>query len=476
MQISTSKVSRFALIILLLGVFMDLLDASIINIAIPTIGKSLNASPSALQWSIDAYLLGLALLIVTGGRLGDIFGRKKMFLLGTVGFSVASALAGYATGVEMLIGARLLQGIGAALMVPQVLAFIQVLFAPKDRAKALGAYSGVVGFATVGGPLLAAGLIQWNVANLGWRTIFFINVPVGLATLLIGMRVLPESKSDKATGVDLPGIVLATAALTGFLYPLIQGRELGWPWWTFALMVGSIVLSGIFLLYQKARSRSGRTPLVNTGLFRAKGYGAGVGIFSVFMIALSGYFLAYSLYLQLGLHFSAIKTALATLPFAFMVPAMAGVAVVALAPKMGRKIIGLGIALSALGLAAADVVMHYAGASLNVWELVAPLVIGGAGMGMLVAPITDFALSNVPEAEAGSASGFLTMMQQVGSTVGVALLSTIFFNLVGSDYTAASFTHAITVTLVVVVGILVVILPAVNFLPRKIHAQPSTDK
>jgi EmrB/QacA subfamily drug resistance transporter len=473
-QISTNKVSRFALIILLLGVFMDLLDASIINIAIPTIGKSLHASPSALQWSIDAYLLGLSLLIVTGGRLGDIFGRKKMFLIGTVGFTAASALAGCSTSAGMLIASRLLQGVAAAMMVPQVLAFIQVLFAPKDRAKALGAYSGVVGFATVGGPLLAAGLISWNLAHWSWRTIFFINLPVGLIALLAGMKVLPESKSDQATGVDFPGIILATAALTALLYPLIQGQELGWPLWTFALMAGSVVLSGIFLLYQKARSRAGKTPLVNTALFRAKGYGAGVSIFSLFMIALSGYFLTYSLYLQIGLHFSALKAALATLPFAFMVPATAGVAVVALAPKMGRKVIGLGIALCALGLAVADVVLHHTGASLHVWQLIAPLVIGGAGMGMLVAPITDFALSNVPEAEAGSASGFLTMMQQVGSTIGVALLSTIFFNLVGSNYTAASFTHAITITLLIVVAILVIILPAVKFLPRKIHAQVDT--
>lgn len=475
LQTATNKVSKFALVILLLGVFMDLLDTSIINIAIPTIGRSLHASPSALQWSIDAYLLGLSLLIVAGGRLGDIFGRKKMFLLGTVGFTAASALAGCSTSAGMLIAARLLQGAAAAMMVPQVLAFIQVLFAPKDRAKALGAYSGVVGFATVGGPLLAAGLIQWNLANWSWRTVFFINLPVGLITLLIGMKVLPESKSERATGVDFPGIILATVALTGLLYPLIQGRELGWPLWTFALMAGSIGLSGIFLVYQKARSRSGKTPLVNTELFRARGYGAGVGIFSLFMIALSGYFLTYSLYLQIGLHFSAIKAALATLPFAFMVPATAGVAVVALAPKIGRKVIGLGIALCALGLAAADVVLHHTGASLHIWELIAPLVVGGAGMGMLVAPITDFALSNVPEAEAGSASGFLTMMQQVGSTIGVALLSTIFFNLVGSNYGTASFTHAITITLVIVVIILALILPAVKFLPRKIHAQPNAN-
>ncbi|HSX02635.1 MAG TPA: MFS transporter [Candidatus Saccharimonadia bacterium] len=473
---SVSKISTLALIILLLGVFMDLLDASIINIAIPTIGKSLNASPSALQWSIDAYLLGLSLLIVTGGRLGDLFGRKKMFLLGTVGFTAASALAGCSTSADMLIAARLLQGVAAALMVPQVLAFIQVLFAPKDRAKALGAYSGVVGFATVGGPLLAAGLIQWNLANWGWRTIFFINLPVGLITLLVGLKVLPESKSDHATGVDFPGIILATAALTGLLYPLIQGRELGWPLWTFALMAGSVAVGGVFLLYQQARSRAGKTPLVNTALFRAKGYGAGVGIFSLFMIALSGYFLAYSLYLQLGLHFSALKAALATLPFAFMVPAMAGVAVVALAPKMGRKVIGLGIALCALGIALADVVLHHTGANLQVWQLIAPLVVGGAGMGMLVAPITDFALANVPEAEAGSASGFLTMMQQVGSTIGVALLSTIFFNLIDATYSTASFTHAITITLLIVVAILVVILPAVLFLPRKAHAPVSVEE
>lgn len=473
---STDTISMFALVILLLGVFMDLLDTSIINIAIPTIGKSLSATPSALQWSIDAYLLGLSLLIVTGGRLGDIFGRKKMFLLGTVGFTAASALAGCSTSADMLIAARLLQGVAAAVMVPQVLAFIQVLFAPKDRAKALGAYSGIVGFATVGGPLLAAGLIQWNLAGWGWRTIFFINLPVGLITLLAGLKALPESKSEQATSVDIPGIILATAALTGLLYPLIQGRELGWPLWTFALMAGSVVLAGIFLLYQSARSRSGKTPLVNTVLFRTKGYGAGVAIFSLFMIALSGYFLTYSLYLQIGLHFSALKAALATLPFAFMVPAMAGVAVVALAPKLGRKVIGLGIALCALGIAVADVILNHTGADLNVWQLVAPLIIGGAGMGMLVAPITDFALANVPEAEAGSASGFLTMMQQVGSTIGVALLSTIFFNLVDARYTTASFTHAITITFLIVVGILVVILPAVYLLPRKAHTQVSTGE
>lgn len=464
-----SRRRTFALVILLIGAFMDILDTMIINIAIPSIQSSLHASSSSVEWTANAYILGMALLVITGGRLGDIWGRKKMFLLGIAGFTITSAVSGFAATINVLILARAIQGIMAAMMVPQVLSYIQVLFVPEERAAALGAFSGISGFGTVAGPILGAFLIKMNLLGLGWRTIFLINIPIGIFIFIAAAIVLPESKSINPLRVDIPGTFMVMASLILLLYPLIQGNSLGWPVWTYISMVAAVIVGFLFVTYEKRRTKLNKSPLIALNLFRFKSFTGGVSVYTIFMIAMSGYFLVFTFYLQMGLGFTALHAALTALPFSLMVPVMAALSVMKLAPKLGRKVVILGLILCAVGIAGVESVLHGAGASLINWQLLPTLLIGGAGMGIVVASLTDFSLSQVPEQDAGSASGILSMMQQVGSSIGIAILGTIFFGSVGNSSGISGFTMGIRYAIWSAVGILILTIPFVFLLPKKIH-------
>lgn len=464
-----SKRRTFTVVILLFGAFMDILDTMIINIAIPSIQSGLQAGSSAVEWTANAYILGMALIVITGGRLGDILGRKKMFMLGIAGFTVASAFSGFAATINVLIFSRAIQGIMAGIMVPQVLSYIQILFAPKERAGALGAYGGISGFATVGGPLLAAFLIKINLYQLGWRTIFLINIPVGVLIFIAAAIVLKESKSINPLRIDIPGTLMAMASLIMLLYPLIQGNSLGWPVWTYISMAAALIVGFLFIVYEKHRTKLNQSPLIALNLFQFRSFIGGVLVFTLFMVAMSGYFLVFTFYLQMGLHFTPLRAALAALPFSLMVPATAGFSVMQLAPKLGRKVVMLGLILCAIGLAGVELVMHGAGASLSNWQLLPVLLIGGAGMGMVVAALTDFSISQVPQQDAGSTSGVLNMMQQVGSSIGIAVLGTVFFNAVGSSFEISGFVMGVRYAIWSAVGILILTIPFVFLLPKKIH-------
>ncbi len=464
-----SKRNPFTLVILLFGAFMDILDTMIINIAIPSIQSDLQASSSAVEWTVNAYILGMALIIITGGRLGDILGRKKMFMLGIAGFTIFSAFSGLAATIDILIFSRAMQGIMAAIMIPQVLSYIQVLFAPKERAGALGAYGGVSAFATVGGPMLAAFLIKLDLFGLGWRTIFLMNIPVEVFIFIAAALLLTESKSINPLRVDIPGMFMATASLIMLLYPLIQGNSLGWPVWTYISIVASIIVGILFIAYEKHRTKLNQSPLIALNLFQFKSFIGGVSVSTFIMIAMSGYFLVFTFYLQMGLHFTPLRAALAALPFSVMVPAMTGFSVTKLAPKHGRKVVVVGLILIAFGLAGVEFVMHGAGASLSNWQLLPVLLTAGAGMGMVVAPLIDFSISEVPGQDAGSASGILNMMQQVGNSIGIAIVGTIFFNSIGSSFEINGFAMGLRYAIWSAVGILIATIPFVFLLPKKIH-------
>ncbi|MBN7772283.1 MFS transporter [Clostridium aminobutyricum] len=463
------KRRTFALVILLFASFMDILDTMIINIAIPSIQSGLQAGSSAVEWTANAYILGMALIIITGGRLGDILGRKKMFMIGMAGFTIASAFSGLAATINVLIFSRAIQGIMAGIMIPQVLSYIQVLFAPKERAGALGAYSGISGFATVAGPILGAFLIKINLLQLGWRTLFLINVPIGVFIFIAAAIVLTESKSTNPLRVDILGTLMAMASLILLLYPLIQGNSLGWPVWTYISMAAALIVGILFIVYEKRRTKLNKSPLIALNLFQFKSFIGGVSVFTLFMIAMSGYFLVFTFYLQMGLQFTPLHAALTALPFSLMVPVMAGFSVMKLAPKFGRKVVVSGLILCAIGLAGVEWVMHGAGPSLSSWQLLPVLLIGGAGMGMVVASLTDFSLSQVPQQDAGSASGILNMMQQVGSSIGIAILGTIFFNFIGSLFEISGFAMGVRYAIWSAVGILILTIPFVFLLPKKIH-------
>ncbi len=278
-----------ALVVLLLAGFMNLLDVSIVNIAIPSIQVSLHASYADVQWALAGYTLAYALVLITGGRLGDIFGRKRLFLIGVIGFTVMSALCGAAQDPGMLIGSRVAQGALGGIMIPQILAVIQVTFPPAERIKAFAGYGVIAGLGVVSGPLLGGLLVTHSILGLGWRSIFLINVPVGIIAVAAAVAVVRESRAPRRARLDLGGLVLVTVAILALLYPLVQGRELGWPAWTFASMGASVPVFALFVAYELAKGRRDGSPLVELRMFRERAFAVGVAIGVTFFLGVASF-------------------------------------------------------------------------------------------------------------------------------------------------------------------------------------------
>src|SRR5215213_922513 len=280
MKDTLTRIARhraFAVVVVLMAFFMDLLDTTIVNIAIPSMQHNLHTTYADIQWVIAGYSLAFALTLVTGGRLGDIFGYKRMFLIGIAGFTLASILAGAAVSPMMLIISRLVQGTMAAIMVPQVLSTIQVLYQDqKERAKISGLYGALGGLASVAGPIIGALLITANPFNLEWRSTFYVNIPIGIAALLLGARVLPAAKSPHPLHVDLVGVGLISSALLLLIFPLLQGRDLGWPLWTYVMMIAALPLFLLFGWYEVRKNRRDGSPLVVPELFHTRSFIAGL--------------------------------------------------------------------------------------------------------------------------------------------------------------------------------------------------------
>jgi EmrB/QacA subfamily drug resistance transporter len=424
---ATGGQRRLALMVILLALFMDLLDNTIVNVALPPIQRELDATYSAVQWVVAGYALAFALGLITGGRLGDIYGRKRVFLVGVAGFTLTSALCGMAQTPGQLVAARVAQGAAAALMVPQVLSIIQVMYAPKDRAKAMAAFGGLAGLATVGGPILGAVLTEGDVAGLGWRLVFLVNIPVGVLALIAAAAVVPESRAERADRLDVPGVGLVTLGLLMLIYPLIRGRELDWPAWTFASIAGSLVVFGAFVAYQRRRTRS---PLVELSLFRHRSFTGGLLVSLLFMGGVIGFFLVLTVYLQVGLGFSVLRSGLTGIPWGFAVPTFAGISVALLAPRLGRTVLQLGLGLVIAAMVGLMWTVRAGGAEVSSLSLAPALFLGGVGMGLCVALVFDFALAEVPVGAAGSASGLLNTVQQIGGAIGIAAIGALFFSLV----------------------------------------------
>ncbi|MEU0270600.1 MFS transporter [Streptomyces sp. NPDC006307] len=461
-----------ALAIVMTAAFMDLVDVTIVNIAIPSIERDLAASFGAIQWITAGYALAFAAGLITGGRLGDIYGRKRVFLLGMTGFTLASALCGFAASPEMLVGSRLLQGAMAALMVPQVLAIIHVTFPAHERGKVFGMFGAIVGLGAVSGPLLGALLTQWNLFGLEWRPIFLINLPVGIAGLILGRRFITESRADKALRLDLVGVALATLALLMLLYPLTRGRETGWPLWGHVCMVGSLAVFAAFVAYEKYKARKDGSPLVELSLFRVKSFAAGIAVQLTFGVVLGIFFLVWTLYMQVGLGWSPLKAGLTGVPFSIAVSVAAGMSVQKLVPRFGRKVLQAGALTMATGLLLYIWEAGQYGTGITPWQMTAPLVIMGAGMGLIVAPLTDAVLSGVPREHAGSASGLINTTGQMGNALGLGLVSVVFFGTVDEAapvpaQLGAVFVDAFQNALWWVVAVLALIFVVMSALPAK---------
>ncbi len=448
---------------------MDLLDSTIAQTAAPAIRHDLGGSFATLEWISAGYTLAMSVTLLLGSRLGDILGRRRALLAGIAGFTLTSAMCAVAPTPETLIGARVLQGACAALMVPQCFGLIRELFGVEGQAKALGIVGPVMGLGAVAGPLAGGGLIDLNLLGSGWRAIFLINVPVGLTAILVGLRHLPAS-APSAPGARPDGLSVALSMIGGFglVYPLIEGRAHGWPAWSFTLLAIGVLAFAAFVRRQHRRVRHGRTPLVDPAILHRRPYLAGLAVVLCFIAAMGGMMIALNVMLQTGLGDSPLHAGLETaaIPVAAILGSITSSITLA---RLGRLTMFIGSSVMAAGLVVSVVVLHAVGAGIAAWQLAGPLALTGFGMGMVFVPMFDIVLAGVDLREMGSASGLLESVQQFAMSVGIAVVGTVLFDHLGGRVGPAAFVGAAQHGLLVAAGFLVAAAAAVFWLPA--HAR-----
>jgi EmrB/QacA subfamily drug resistance transporter len=444
---------------------LDILDGTVVNVAVPSIQRGLGASDATIQWLIAGYSLGFALFLVIGGRLGDSFGYRRMFVFGVGGFTLASLACGLAGSPEVLIASRVVQGAMAAMMAPQGMALVQVLYLPHERTVAMGVFGTIGGLSAVLGPILGGFLIQADLFGLGWRPIFLINAPIGLLALLCGQLLLPGGRSTHPTRPDWFGAALLAPSLFLLLFPLIQGRELGWPPWLLCMLGAAIPAAFVFIRHVEATSARGGGPLVAPELFHVRTFVVGMALSLTFASAVSGYLLVFTLMLQQGLRCSALDTALASIPFAAAVGFSIGFISRKMSRRLGRSLITIGAAMMAFGLVAIGAAIRLTPGLTQFWALAPLLAIAGAGMGLVTGPLTPIVLGDVDLRHAGAASGVLSSVQQFGSALGVALSGSIFFAAL-DPADPSQFLPAFRSALGLEIGVLIAVAALSRLLPR----------
>ena len=421
--------SWLALAVLLAGFFMALVDATIVNVALPSIRTSLNASESTLSWIISGYALTFGLALIPSGRIGDRIGHKWVYIVGIVLFTAASAYCGIAANDFDIIIGRVLQGLAGGIFVPAVGSFIQLLFNGKERGKAFAIMGSVIGLSSAVGQLAGGLLIQAFGEAEGWRWVFFVNLPIGILTAIFAIRLLPagDAHADRTNRMDWLGVTLLSASLVAVLIPLIQGQQDGWhawTWWTMAAGIGGLA---IFAGWQVLFTKRGGSALVPPRLFHHASFTFGVILALVYFAAFTSIFFTLSILWQGGLGHTALESGLLTIPFAI------GTAVISSqstkwAAKIGRSVLVIGAAMVALGLGITWYLLaNVAVADLNSWMLLPGLLLAGAGNGFFLAPNVQFIVATVDNSEAGAASGVVQTMQRVGTAIGVAIIGSILF-------------------------------------------------
>ncbi|MGV9409634.1 MFS transporter [Nocardia sp. NPDC003693] len=432
-EISTSTTTSAAplprrwlgLVAILSATLLNLLDATIVTVAAPAIRGDLGGSAATVQWLSAGYTLAMAIGLLTGGRLGDMYGRKRVLLIGLTGFLFTSLVCGVAGSIDALLIGRVAQGLFAAVMVPQCFGLIRDLFG-REFGRAYAAFGPLIGIATIAGPIVAGLLVDADLFGTGWRAIFLMNLPLGAVALGLGVWILPAAAPMPGLTLDLRGAIVAGLGMGMLLYPLVEGRELGWPWWLSAMLAASIPVLGLFALDQVRRSRAGRTVLVELSVFAKRSYSSGIGFVTVFFGGVGGFSLAVGLFLQLGLGYGALRASLTMAPWAVGAFLGSGVSAV-LAPRLGRKVLHLGLTGMLLGLIA---LFFQFGATTapSPPALSAALLLYGLGMGVIFVPLFGIIVGDLEDHEVGSASGLLESFQQGAAALGVAVLGTIFFS------------------------------------------------
>jgi MFS family permease len=413
----------------------------------PSITAGLGATSADVQLVISGYAVVYAVFLITGGRLGDIFGRKPVFLVGLAGFALASALCGLAWSPTSLIAGQLLQALASAAMAPQALASIHALFPVHERGRALSIYGITLGLSSIAGQLLGGALVAADIGGGGWRLIFLINLPISLLAFAAAIPLLRETRGERRPRLDLGGVVLSAAALTAFVLPLIEGRERGWPWWSIALLLTTPFLVEAFRRYEIRLAKSGGEPLIAMEVFQSPGLLRGLGAIST-LYALAAFFLTFSIYLQAGLGRTALQAGLAILPFSvgFLLGSSGSPMV---GYRLGKAAPSLGFVLSATGLAATALVA--AGAPAGVmpsFALLSPaLLLIGLGVGMSIPTMVRVVVDRVEPHRAGLVGGMVNSTLQVSAAAGVAVLGGLYYTVLGARADPAAVAHAFSITL-----------------------------
>ncbi|WP_350316522.1 MFS transporter [Pectobacterium aroidearum] len=410
--------------VLLIAGFVTIFDLFVVNVAIPSMQVDLGASFAQIGFIVAGYELAFGVLLITGGRLGDVFGRRRLFVVGMAGFTLASALCGLAPSAGFLIGARILQGLAAALLFPQVYASIRVNFDGDDSRRAFGLLGMTLGLAAIAGQILGGWLVHANLFGLGWRSIFLINVPIGLLAIAAA-RFIPESRTPQRPSLDWMGVALVSVGLTLLLVPLIEGPGQGWPEWSLWMLATATLLLAMFYCQQERRQRAGHLPLVDMRLLVQRRFLLGVLLVLLVYSTSSSFFLCFALLVQTGLGLDPFLAGSIFAPCSvgFVLASLAAPRLVA---RWGTVAIVVGALVYAVSIGLLIMQVQLAGADLVAVRLIPVLVVVGAGQGFIMTPLLNLVLGFVDEAQAGMASGVISTVQQVGAALGVAVVGILF--------------------------------------------------
>ncbi len=455
--------SPLGLLTLLLGAALPMIDFFIVNVALPTIDRDLHAGPALLEMVAAGYGVAYAVLLVLGGRLGDMMGRRRLFLIGTALFALTSLACGLAPNAWTLVGARVAQGAASAMMLPQVLATIQAATSGSRRGRALGLYGATGGIAAVLGQVLGGWLVAADLDGSGWRSIFLVNVPVALAAILLSLRSVPETRSAHPARVDVRGTLLLGATLLTLLVPLMEGHAVGWPLWTWLMLAASPVLAAGFWLVERAGERRGGDPLLPPSLLGNHAMRSGLRVALPFFAGFGGFMFVMAVALQQGLGLGPVRagTALAPMAIAFFAASLVAPRLVT---RYGRLVVTVGLVVQGAG------VLAVVGTVLAGWPHLGPLGLApsmallGFGQGMALSTLFRIVLSEVPAERAGVGGGVLVTTQQSSLALGVATLGTLFLSLADGS----GFRDALLVTLLVQVAAIAASVVLSTRLPRRV--------
>lgn len=459
-----------SVVVVSIAMVLEIIDVSILNVAVPVLQNDLRASGQQIEWIFTGYLFFFSVLLLTGGRLGDLFGYRRLFMVGLLMFGIASAGCGLAPSADMLIIMRILQGISGAMMGPQILSLVQILYPPHERFNVMSIFGILGGAAGVLGPILGGAIIEYNFFDLRWRPIFLINIPVVIVALILAWRVLPDVRSPHARRVDMTGTLLSVIGGGLLLFTLIEAPALNWPWWICLFPLVSTLLITALWLHLKQQTALSSPALFPPQILYDRYFVTGITITLLYQLATASLLLATALVLQNGLHLSPLHTALMHIPFALGAALSIAVAGRRLVARLGRNITSVGVLVQLTALALMGLGAGFAPSPLNLLLLGAGFGLCGCGMGLVSAPLPAFAMAQVPVTHAGAASGLFRTGQQFGAALGMTTFGGYYLSQTTAE--PQSWPNAFMTLLLLNGLVLCVIARLSRRLPADVHRQP----